>query len=103
MPSPVCFLEREGKALYGITSVFCRDITDQLLDQNGLSYTGTSKQSDFTSLGIGRQKINYLDSCLQNLYHRALLFKCRRFSVNTPPFTVCNRFSVINGFSQNIK
>ena len=56
MPSPVCFLEREGKALYGITSVFCRDITDQLLDQNGLSYTGTSKQSDFTSLGIGRQK-----------------------------------------------
>ena len=35
-----------------ITAVLCGNVSDQLLDQYGLSYTRTSKQSDFSTLLI---------------------------------------------------
>ena len=37
---------------YGISAVLGRDITDQLLDQYSLTYTGTTEQTDLTTLLI---------------------------------------------------
>ena len=40
------------------------DIVDQLLDQYGLTYTGTTEQSDFTTFLVWAEKVNDLDTCL---------------------------------------
>ena len=37
---------------YRVAAVLCCDITDQLLDQDGLPYTGTTEQTDLTTLLI---------------------------------------------------
>ena len=55
--------------------MLCRDILDQLLDQYGLTYAGTTEQTDLTTLGIRRKKVDNLDTCLQDLYNRTLLFE----------------------------
>ena len=49
-------------------------IVDQLLDQHRFSYTGTTKQTDLSSLWIGLQEIDDLDPCFQNIDYRPLLF-----------------------------
>ena len=38
------------------------DVVDQLHDQHGLADTGTTKETDLTSLGVGAQEINDLDA-----------------------------------------
>ena len=40
------------------------DVTDQLLDQYGLTYTGTTEQTDLTTLLIWAKKIYDLDTGL---------------------------------------
>ena len=49
---------------YGISAVLGCDITDQLLDQYGLTYTGTTEQTDLTTFCVRCQKVDDLDSCL---------------------------------------
>ena len=49
---------------YGISAVLGCDITDQLLDQYGLTYTGTTEQTDLTTLLIRAEQVNDLNTCL---------------------------------------
>ena len=44
--------------------MLCGNVTDQLLDQNCLTYTGASEQTDLSTLLIGAEKVNYLDTGL---------------------------------------
>ena len=44
-----------------------RNIVNQLLDQYGLSYTRTSKQSDFSTLLIWAKQIYDFDTGLKHL------------------------------------
>ena len=67
-----------------ITALLHRNIPDQLLNQDCFSDARAAKQTDFSALGIRRQKINNLDARLQNLRDRALILKWRRIPVNTP-------------------
>ena len=39
------------------------DVTDQLLDQYGLTYTGTTEQTDLTTLLIRAKQVNDLNTC----------------------------------------
>ena len=55
--------------------MLCCYILDQLLDQNGLTYTGTTEQTDLTTFGIWGKKIDNLDTCFENLNNRALILK----------------------------
>ena len=82
--------------------MLCGDILDQLLDQYGLTYTGTTEQTDLTTLGIRSQKVDNLDTCLQDLNNRTLLFKGRRISVDDPFFTICDLFFFIDRFTKSI-
>ena len=86
-----------------ISTMFCGDVTDQLLNQHGFTYTGATEQTDLTTLGIRCQKVDNLDTSLQHLYYRALIFKCWRFSVNTPVFFFFQRFLSVYRFSQYVK
>ena len=55
----------------------------------------THLQTDFSALGIRRQKINNLDARLQNLRDWALILKWRRIPVNTPVLLTIQLFSSI--------
>ena len=46
--------------------MLCSNICDQLLDQYGLTYTGTAKQTNLTSFLIRTQKVDYFDTCLKD-------------------------------------
>ena len=52
---------------YRISAVLCRYVTDQLLNQNGLTNTGTAEQTNLSTLLVRAEKINDLDTCLQQL------------------------------------
>lgn len=62
------------------------NVTDQLLNQYSLTYTGSTEQTDLTTFCIRCKKVDNLDSCLKNLYNRTLLFKCWWLSVDDPFF-----------------
>ena len=87
----------------GISTVFCCDVTDQFLDQYGFTYTGTTEQTDLTTFGIGCQKVDYFDTCLQDLYNRALFLKGRGISVDYPVLFFLQAFSTIDGVTQYIE
>ena len=78
-----------------ITALLHRNIPDQLLNQDCFSDARAAKQTDFSALGIRRQKINNLDARLQNLRDRALILKWRRIPVNTPVLLTIQLFSSI--------
>ena len=56
-------LSNTGK--YGISTVLGCDIVDQLLNQNGLSYTCSSEQTGLTAFLIRAKQIDYLDGKLR--------------------------------------
>ena len=58
-------LSYSGK--YGISAMLRRNIVNQLLNQYGLSYTRTSKQSDFSTLLIWAKQIYDFDTGLKHL------------------------------------
>ena len=50
---------------YRISTVFCSDISNQLLNQDCLTYTGTTKQTNLTTLLIRAKKVYDLNTGLQ--------------------------------------
>ena len=69
---------------YGNSVSLCRDIVNQLLNQNGFSYTGSAEQPDFSASCVRSDQIDDLDSGLKNLRGSVLIFKSRSLSVNRP-------------------
>ena len=69
---------------YGISAVLGCNVTNQLLNEDGLAYTRTSEESDFTTLLIRAEKIDNLDTCFKYLNRNILLFKLRSRSVYIP-------------------
>ena len=60
-----CSLTNTGK--YRISTVLCRDICDKLLNQYCLTNTGTTEQTDLTTLLIRAKQVNDLNTGFQNL------------------------------------
>ena len=67
---------------HGISAMFCCNITDQFLNQNGLAHARAAKESDLPALLIRTKQIHYLDSGLQQFLFCSLLLKLRGRSVN---------------------
>ena len=83
--------------------MLCSDILNQFLNQHGFSDTGSSEQTDLSSLCIRCKKINDFDSGLKNLDNRTLFFKCRRISVDFPVFLVFQGFTSVNRIAKNVE
>ena len=83
--------------------MLCRYVSDQLLNKHRFSYSGAAKQSDLSPFCIRSKKIDYFDSRFQDLNNRALVFKCRRISVNHPLICICDLFAVIYRLSKYVK
>ena len=52
---------------HGETAVALRDVVDELHDENRLAHTCTTKQSNLSTLGVGLDQVNHLDSCEQDV------------------------------------
>ena len=51
------------------------DVTDKLKDKYRLTYTGTSEQTDLTASAERYEKVNNLDTCLEDLSCGILICK----------------------------
>merc|ERR1712151_868317 len=78
------------------------NIVDQLHNQYSFSYTSSTKKTNFSSFGIGRQHIYDFDSCSKNLLLDTHLNKLRSFTMNWSKSFTLNRPTFINRFSNNI-
>jgi len=77
---------------------------NQFLNQYGLTYTGTTEQTNLTTFCIWSKKVNNFNTCFQNLYYRTLIFKCRRIAMDNPFLSIVFDFvSVINRFTKHIE
>ena len=79
------------------------NIGNQFLDKNGLSYTSSTEQTDFSTFLIWAQKVNNLDTCLQHLCLCCLLFKAWSFSVNRCVFNILRSLFFINRLTQYVE
>ena len=88
---------------YGISAVLGCDITDQLLDQYSLTYTGTTEQTDLTTLLIRAEQVNDLNTGLQQFCVRRLLCEGRCSTVDRLVRYPLRYRLVINRLTQYIK
>ena len=86
-----------------ISAVLRCNVCDQLLDQDGLSYAGAAEQTDLTALCVRSQQVDDLDTGLQHLYHRTLVFKARRISVDDPVLLAGQIFSAVDRVAQHVE
>lgn len=54
----------------GETTMGLGDVVDELLNQDGLSDTGTSEETNLSTTGVGSKKVDNLDTGFENLSSR---------------------------------
>ena len=79
------------------------NISNQLLNQNGFSNTGTAEQTNLTALCIRCQQVNDLNAGFQNFYGRFLIPEGRSAPVNRPLFLCFYRACLVDRIAQNVK
>src|SRR4051794_19272192 len=79
------------------------DVIDKLLDQHSLADTGTAKQSNLATTGVGGKKIDDLDSGLQDFGGGSLINKLGSLGVNRHEFVCLHRASLVDRFSNDIE
>ena len=78
-------------------------VVDQLHDKDCFSYTGTTEQTDLTTLCIRANQVYDLDTSLQDLCSRHLLLIRRSRTMNGPAFLCFRSRLVIYRISKKIK
>merc|ERR1719461_1283826 len=70
---------------HGVTTVTHGDVVDQFHNQDGLSDTSTSEESNLSSLLVRGNQVNDFNSDGKNFFLGNTVFEQRRVSVNGPP------------------
>ena len=78
------------------------DVVDQLLNQYGLSDSGSSEESNLSSSSVGSEKIDDLDSGLENFGSGRLVDELGRVGVDGSHGDTDDRTSLIDGLSDNV-
>ena len=79
------------------------DVTNQLLDQDGRTYTGTAEQTDFTTLLIRAEQVYDFDTGLKDFSLGRLFLEGRSFSVDWKVFFHLWPFFIVNWLAQYIE
>ena len=79
------------------------DVADQLLNQYGLTHSGTAEEADLSALLIWAEQVNHLDTRLQNLRLRGLVCECRCLPVYRIPLHIVRHGFIIDRLPQYIK
>ena len=87
---------------HGESVVFLGDIVNQLLDQHGLSYTGSTEQTDFSTFQIGFQQIDHLDTGKQHFLRSGKVFKFGRILVDRLCALNRQMMHTVDGFSHHV-
>ncbi len=88
---------------YRISAVLCCDITNQLLNQDRLTHTCSSEQTDLTALLIGAEQINDFDSGFKKLLRCGLFRKSGSRSVNRLISNIRRRWFIVDRLTQHVK
>ena len=83
--------------------MLCRNICNQLLNQYGLTNTGTAEQTDFSTLLIRAEQVNDLDTSLQKLCLCGLLLEFRCRPVNRLISLCFRSWFVVYGFAKYVE
>ncbi len=94
-------LTHTGK--YGKTSVTFGDVVDEFLDQYRLAHTGSSEESDLTSLGIRLDQVNDLDTGKKHLVFSGEVLVGRGFFMNGISVLSGNFTQAIDSLSHDIE
>ena len=81
--------------------MLCRYVSDQLLNKHRFPLQRRPNEQIFPPFCIGAR--NRCHDSVQDLNNRALVFKCRRISVNHPLICICDLFAVIYRLSKYVK
>ena len=73
-------LSHSGK--HRVSVVSFGDVVDKLHDKHCLTYTGTSEESDFTTLHVGFEQVDNLDTGSQHLFVGRQFVKLRSLAVD---------------------
>src|SRR5262249_52598490 len=85
-----------------IAAVGLGNIVDEFLNDHGLAYAGAAEQADLAASGIGRQKIDHLDSGHQDLRLGRLFGEARRRLVDWTHFGAFDRTGLIDRLADHI-
>merc|ERR1712141_970685 len=87
---------------HGVTTMGLGNVVDQFHDQHSLADTGSTKQTNLASLGIGSQQIDHLDTSDQNLLLDTHLVKLGSLGVDGLPLVGLNGTPLVNRVSDHI-
>ena len=87
----------------GVAATLARDVLNELLDEHRFADTGAAEQADLTAFGIRREQVDDLDAGLEDLHHRALLFKGRRCAVDAPQRCILDRIRLVDRLAQHVE
>ena len=79
------------------------DVVDQLLNQNRLADTCAAEQTDFTTLCIGADQVDNLDTGFQNLGSGLLLLVGGSRTMDGPTLLGDGSLLVVDGLTQQVK
>ncbi len=80
-----------------------RDVTDQLLNEDGFADAGAAEQTDFTAARVGRHEIDDLDPRLEDARRRLLVLKFGRGAVNRPVRRRLHRSVAVDRLPENVE
>merc|ERR1712055_644178 len=87
---------------HGVTTVSLGHVVDQLHDQDSLAHTGSTEQTNLTSLSIGSQQVHHLDTSHKDLLLHAHLVELGSLGVNGLALLGVNGTPLVNGLANNI-
>uniref|UniRef100_A0A1B0CLT7 Uncharacterized protein n=1 Tax=Lutzomyia longipalpis TaxID=7200 RepID=A0A1B0CLT7_LUTLO len=87
---------------YGVTTMSLSYVVNQLHDKHSFTHTGTTKETNLTTLSIGGKKIHNLNASYENLLLDAHLHEFRSFSVNGGKFVSFNGAPLVNWFPNDV-
>ena len=84
--------------------MFFGDVGDELLDDHGLTHTGTTKDTRLTTAGKGGNQVDNFDTSFKDLRLGGLFFEQRSALVDGAPFGGIYRFvKAVDGFTNDIE
>lgn len=86
----------------GETTVGLGNVVNQLLDEHGLTDTGTTEQTNLTTSGVRGQQVDNLDTSLQNLSRSRLLNEGWWVSVDRVSLLRLDWSSLVNWLTNNV-
>lgn len=86
-----------------VTTVGLGDVVDQLLDEHSLTDTGTTEETDLTTLGVGGEQVDDLDTSLEHLGAGVLVNEGRGVGVDGAALVSLDGATLVDGVTGDVE